>query len=91
MFHMLNDKIIEKLSKLSALCIPDSDKPEIIHTMNDIEQFIAKIDSFNEELEENESACEILVKLREDIPTKSSEQTDILQNSDEADNGFFHI
>ncbi|MBT0878491.1 MULTISPECIES: Asp-tRNA(Asn)/Glu-tRNA(Gln) amidotransferase subunit GatC [unclassified Campylobacter] len=86
---VVNEKLLERLEKLSSIRLNDNVRKELIADFDDILKFV---DNLNE-IDTNNLKINNLnyTPLREDIPQKSEVIEDILKNAPSTNGHFFSV
>ncbi len=89
----VDDKLIEKLAKLSSLEIDDLKKEKLKSELADIINFVENLNEIDvSSIDATFSTVEGGTLLREDISTQDLQRAkDILQNAPKSENGYFIV
>jgi aspartyl-tRNA(Asn)/glutamyl-tRNA(Gln) amidotransferase subunit C len=89
----IDEKLLQRLEKLSSLRVPENKKEEIISQLSDIVGFVENLNELDtSSLDAVFSVVKESATLREDIPKKDeTTSTDILKHSPASEGTFFVV
>ena len=89
----IDEKLLQRLEKLSSLKVPENKKEEIVSQLSDIVGFVENLNELDtNQLEAVFSTVERSATLREDIVQKdATTSTDILKHSPANEGTFFIV
>lgn len=87
----ITDKQVEHLAELSSLEFSESDKMKMKKDLEQILEFVDKIENANIDFSEKQVAKITLNELREDEPKEGISQEKALQNAPKAENGYYVV
>ncbi|MGX3011237.1 Asp-tRNA(Asn)/Glu-tRNA(Gln) amidotransferase subunit GatC [Helicobacter sp. 23-1044] len=85
----IDDKLLEKLEKLSALKVPEDKKEAIKGQISEILNFVENLNAVDLSAEIPHKSAK--TPMREDTPRKSEVVESILKNAPKAEGGFFIV
>jgi aspartyl-tRNA(Asn)/glutamyl-tRNA(Gln) amidotransferase subunit C len=89
---VIDDNVLNKLQKLSALKIADENKEAMKSSLTDIVNFVENLNSVDiSNVDATFSTIEGGSPMREDIPTNSDVVESVLKNSPKSEDTFFIV
>jgi aspartyl-tRNA(Asn)/glutamyl-tRNA(Gln) amidotransferase subunit C len=89
---VIDDEVLNKLQKLSALKISEENKEGMKSSLTDIVNFVENLNSIDvKEVEATFSTIEGGSPMREDSPNKSDVVDGVLKNSPKSEDTFFIV
>ncbi|MDU7693509.1 MAG: Asp-tRNA(Asn)/Glu-tRNA(Gln) amidotransferase subunit GatC [Helicobacter sp.] len=87
-----DEKLINRLAKLSKLEFTDEEKPKVIENLAKIANFIDQINGIKtDEISNDECFNQAHTPLRDDVVLRSDVSASILENAPKSQDGFFIV